>query len=174
MTHSNGLVGASLRAAIELREAGHLDEARQMLLVLHLESPMDAHVNLQCAWIHDVMGSEREALGFYGRAIDGGLEGDELRDAFHGLGSTLRCLGDHEQAIEVLLRGSRQFPEAREFGPFLAMAYADAGDCRKAVGLLLRDLAETSADAGVVRYRRALLEYSHEYLADEHPGRPTG
>ena len=161
---------AGLSAAIELREAGLLEEARLMLLVLHSESPADAQISLQCAWTHDVMGLEREALPFYQEAIEQGLEGTDLREALHGLGSTLRAIGEHQRAIEVLARGAREFPESREFGPFLAMAYADAGDCRRAVGMLLQDLAETSADPDIVRYRRALLEYAAAFLAGSDVG----
>lgn len=153
-----------VRIAVGLRESGRLEEARQLLLAIHEEWPRDARVSLQCAWTHDMMGLEHDALGYYEEAIALGLEGDDLREALHGLGSTLRCVGDHEHAIDVLRRGLEEFPEAREFGPFLAMAYADTGDCRRAVGLLLRDLAETSADPDMVRYRRALLEYSEEFL----------
>ncbi len=85
MAGSDGSSETGLEAVINLRESGHLDEARQMLLILHAESPTDARISLQCAWTHDLMGLERDALGFYEQAVDQGLEGDDLREALHGL-----------------------------------------------------------------------------------------
>ncbi len=167
MTKRDELVGANLEAAIELRESGRVEEARRMLLSLHAESPDDPRISLQCAWTHDMMGLEREALPFYTDAIGQGLEGEDLREALLGLGSTLRVLGDHAQAAEVLRRGADLYPDAREFGPFLAMALAGVGEWRRAVGLLLRDLAQTSADEGILHYRHALLEYADEFLEEE-------
>lgn len=167
MASPDGSREARLDAAVALRESGQLEEARQMLLGLYDESPHDPHVNLQCAWVHDLMGLERDALGFYEDAVNLGLEGDDLREALHGLGSTLRCLGEYQRAIEVLRRGAREFPASKEFGPFLAMACAEAGECRYAVGLLLRDLAQTSSDPDIIRYRRALLSYAQEFIGEE-------
>ena len=115
------------------------------------------------------MGLEREAADLYQEAIDLGLEGEPLREALLGLGSTLRVLGDPERSIEVLRRGMASYPEAREFAPFLALALAATGECAESVGLLLRDLAETSADADISRYRAALSEYAEGLLRTTRP-----
>lgn len=45
--------------AIEMRERGRDEEAREILLRLHQEHPRDPVVNLQCASIHDKLGLER-------------------------------------------------------------------------------------------------------------------
>jgi hypothetical protein len=43
---------------------------------------------------------------------------------------------------------------------FLAMALYNAGECREAVELLLRNLAETTGDEGISAYNRAILFYA--------------
>jgi putative acetyltransferase len=163
-----------LAASAALREAGRLGEVRESLLALRTEAPGNPQVVLECAWIHDVMGLERDAADLYREAIDLGLEGEPLREALLGLGSTLRVLEDVQESLRVLRRGAALYPEAREFSPFLALTLYAAGECREAVGLLARDLAETSADPDISRYRAALSEYAEGLLTSapsQIPGR---
>ncbi len=150
----------SLNAAIRLREEGHLEEARQILLALRQSHPDDPQVNYHCAWIHDKMGLEKEAAPFYEKAIAQGLNGDDLKRAMLGLGSTYRCLGQYQQSADLLRQAARLFPGCREFEAFLAMALYNLGEYKEAVELLLKILAETSRDAGITRYKSALLFYA--------------
>jgi len=149
-----------LRAAIALRDRGEVEKARQSLLAMVLQDPDDAILNYQCAWTHDRAGFETEAIPFYEKAIEIGLQGEDLRGAMLGLGSTLRALGRYEDAVELLGRGREQFPDNREFDAFLAMALYNTGAGRKAASLLLKTLAETSSDPGLARYREAILFYA--------------
>src|SRR5690349_23766373 len=112
-----------LAFAIELRESEKHAEARQCLLELHSEFPDDAQVNYQCAWIHDLLGLEREAIPFYEKAIQAGLEGDELRSALLGMGSTYRCIGEYPKSIDTFQQALTLFTNADEFNVFLAMVY---------------------------------------------------
>src|SRR5215212_6331751 len=90
-----------IASAIQLRETGKHEEARSALLALHAEFPNDPQVNYQCAWIHDLLGLEREAIPFYKTAVDQGLQGDDLKSALLGLGSTYRCVGEYQKAIDT-------------------------------------------------------------------------
>jgi tetratricopeptide (TPR) repeat protein len=147
---------------MRLREAGELEQARTLALELVAMYPNDPTVNYQCAWSHDTLGLEREAVPFYERAIALGLRGDELEGALLGLGSTYRCLGEYQKAIETLGAGAAQFPGQRSFEAFLAMALYNIGAHSQAVERLLRALAETSTDASIQRYKRAILFYSNK------------
>ena len=149
-----------LTEAISLREAGKLEQARTLLLDLVASHPDDPTVYYQCAWAHDALGLEREAVPYYERAIALGLRGDELAGALLGLGSTYRCLGEYHKAIETLRTGAAQFPGQRSFEVFLAMALYNIGAHAEAMEQLLCALAETSADQSLQRYRRAILFYS--------------
>src|SRR5262245_59936168 len=147
---------------MRLREAGELERARALALELVAKYPNDPTSNYQCAWSHDALGLEREAVPFYERAIALGLRGDELEGALLGLGSTYRCLGEYQKAIETRESGAAQFPSQRSFDAFLAMALYNTGMHSQAMERLLRALAETSADASIQRYKRAILFYSNK------------
>ena len=149
-----------LETAVRLRAAGELEESLRLLLALHLRFPDDPVVNYQCAWAHDVLGREREAVPFYVRAIERGLEGEDLCGALLGLGSTYRCIGAYDDAVRTLLRGREEFPAEREFEVFLAMAHYNRGEHAEAMRLLLTVLGQTSESPGVRRYRRAILFYA--------------
>jgi tetratricopeptide (TPR) repeat protein len=149
-----------LALATRLRQEGRVEESRELLLKLVAAHPGDPVVNYQCAWSHDTLGLEREAVPFYERAIAGGLAGADLAGALLGLGSTYRCLGEYQQAIDTLRRGIAAFPGNRSFEVFLAMALYNVGQHAEAIERLLRALAETSADDSIRGYKRAILFYA--------------
>lgn len=149
-----------LASAIKLRDSENHKEARQLLLELHAEFPEDPQVNYQCAWIHDLLGLEREAIPFYEKAIQTGLGDDDLKSALLGLGSTYRCIGEYQKSIETFQHALTLFPNSHEFNVFLGMAYYNTGEHAKAMELLLNSLADTSGDTGILRYRRAIRFYS--------------
>jgi tetratricopeptide (TPR) repeat protein len=149
-----------LASALKLRETEKHEEARQLLLELHNEFPNDPQVNYQCAWIHDLLGLEREAIPFYEKAIQEGLSGDDLKSALLGLGSTYRCIGEYRKSIDAFQHALTLFPNSLEFKIFLAMAYYNIGEHSKAMELLLNSLADTSKDEGILRYQRAIRFYS--------------
>ena len=49
-----------LERAVYLRENGRAEEARELLLKLVAEKPDDPQINHHCAWVHDLLGRERE------------------------------------------------------------------------------------------------------------------
>src|SRR5689334_9772623 len=109
-----------LASAIMLRETEKHEEARQLLLELHSEFPDDPQVNYQCAWIHDLLGLEREAIPFYEKAIQAGLNENDLKSAFLGMRSTYRCIGEYQKSIGTLQDALTLFPDSHEFNVFLA------------------------------------------------------
>ena len=149
-----------LTSAVQLREAGKHEEARALLREIHSEFPDDAQVNLQYAWIHDLLGLEREAIQFYESAVKFGLSGDDLQSALLGMGSTYRCIGEYQKAKETFLRALELFPQRNEFKVFLAMTYYNLGEHSKSMELLLTSLVETSKDEGIVSYERAIRFYA--------------
>jgi tetratricopeptide (TPR) repeat protein len=149
-----------LASAIQLRESEQHEEARQFLLALHHDFPDDPQVKYQSAWIHDLLGLEREAIPFYETSIRMGLAGYELKSALLGLGSTYRCIGNYQKSIETFQQARSLFPDAHEFNVFLAMAYYNMGEHSKAMELLLSSLVNTSNDEGILRYQRAIRFYS--------------
>ena len=149
-----------LASAIKLRESEHYEEARHFLLELHSEFPDDPQVNYQCAWIHDLLGLEREAIPFYEKAIQAGLNKEDLKSALLGMGSTYRCMGEYQKSIQTFQHALTLFPNSHEFNVFLGMAYYNIGEYSKAMELLLNSLADTSSNNGILRYQRAIRFYS--------------
>jgi tetratricopeptide (TPR) repeat protein len=153
-----------LPTAIQLRTEGQYAEAQAILDELLALTPDDAQVNYHYAWWCDVQGLERAAVPYYVTAIaqPDGLSEDERRGALLGLGSTYRTLGEYENAITILERGIAEFPTAYEFTVFLAMAFYNVGRHAEAMALLLRTVTETTADAGIRRFARAITFYSNQ------------
>lgn len=153
-------MGEELSRAVRLREEGELEEARNLLVKLAKEEPENPTVHYQAAWVHDVMGREREAIPFYEQAIATGLSGEELEESIVGLGSSHRALGEYDAAVRMLREGAGQFPENRAMRTFLAMALYNVGEHREATRLLLENLAETSEDPGISTYAEAISFYA--------------
>lgn len=149
-----------LEAAVGLRKDGDAEAARRSLMDLVADHPDDARVNLQCAWTHDSLGLEREAVPFYQRAIELGLERPDLEDALLGLGSTHRALGSYDEAVATLTQGVEEFPENHAMKVFQAMALYNGGQAKQACESLLRILIDTTADPGIRSYQPALDAYA--------------
>jgi tetratricopeptide (TPR) repeat protein len=151
-----------LAEAVSLREGGDVEEALSLLVELQRDHPNDPQVNLQCAWAHDKLGLEREAVPFYEKAIDIGLEGQDLRDALLGLGSTYRALGEGRLAEATLAQGVERYADDRAMQVFYAMALYSNGQPKKACELLLRIVVDTTADEEILSYRPAIDIYARD------------
>lgn len=151
-----------LNTAADLRRTGENEQARQLLVALLAEYPDHPEANYHCACVHDALGLEREAIPFYVKALQLPLPPEQRRSAFLGLGSTYRCLGEYEAAVQTLEQGRAEFPQAQEFVPFLAMAWYNTGRPAEAVELLLTCLVETSANEDILSYQRAILFYANK------------
>ena len=151
-----------LAAAVTLRQSGDVEGARDLLVELQREHPDDAAVNLQCAWAHDRLGLEHEAVPYYEAAIGHGLEEPDLGDALLGLGSTYRTLGRYEEALSTLDRAVAEFPDEHGFQVFRAMALYNNGRAKEACELLLTLLSATTSDEGIARYREAIDSYAED------------
>lgn len=155
-------VAERLARAVLAREEGRDDEALRMLLDLHRERPDDALVNLQCAWTHDKLGLEGEAVSFYEAAVRAGLDREDLQNALLGLGSTYRALGRYDEALRTLDRGVSEFPQDPAMKVFRAMALYNTGHGKRACEELLGVLATTEQPDPISRYRPAIAEYADD------------
>jgi predicted Zn-dependent protease len=160
-----------LERAIQLRQAGDAEAARALLVPLAQAHPDDPVVQYQTAWTHDNLGMEREAIPYYLGALAAGLAGEARQGALLGSGSTFRALGEYEQSEATLRQGVADFPDDRAMQVFLAMTLYNRGKHAEAMEILLRHVAETSADAGIRRYQRAILLYAPDLdkIWDESP-----
>jgi tetratricopeptide (TPR) repeat protein len=149
-----------MQDAVALRSAGRAEEARALLLDMLAEEGASAELLYQLAWTHDVLGLERAAVPYYEQSLALGLAYEQRAGALLGLGSTYRTLGEYSRAREVLQQGAREYPERAEFPAFLAMALHNLGEHGAAMEILLKLLAETSADKGIKEYSKAISFYA--------------
>jgi tetratricopeptide (TPR) repeat protein len=112
------------------------------------------------AWSRDAQGLEADALIHYEKALKLGLRGDDLRGALLGAGSTYRNRGQLARSEETLRRGIQTYGDVSEFSAFLALTLYSAGQCREAISILLKLLADTAGDIHIKRYERALRYYA--------------
>ncbi|MEV6752726.1 tetratricopeptide repeat protein [Streptomyces sp. NPDC051214] len=157
-----------LAEAIGLREDGRREEARDRLLALCEQFPLDAEVAYQTAWVHDALGLEAEAVPHYVRAVEEpGLSPDDRRGALLGLGSTYRVLGRYPEAVTTLGDAAAEFPDDAALKTFLAMALYNTGRAHDAMEILLTLLATTSQDPDIAAYRPAIEHYAKDLDAIE-------
>jgi len=152
----------SLDQIRDLRRDGRHEEAREHLANLAGLSPKDPQILFEAASVHDYLDLEIQALAYYLAAIEAGLSGPLLREAYLGLGSTYRILGRTDESLRTFEQAMRHFPEAREFQVFCAMTDYNLGRHHEAVSKLLRVIADTSADPAIRSYERAIRLYAED------------
>lgn len=157
-----------LAEAVRLREGGRREEAKERLLALCEQFPLDPEVAYQTAWVHDTLGLEAEAVPHYVRALEEpGLSPDDRRGALLGLGSTYRVLGQYPEAVVTLGDAVAEFPDDAALKTFLAMALYNTGRTHLAMEILLNLVATTSQDPGIAAYRPAIEHYAKDLDATE-------
>lgn len=158
------MISAEEQRANQMIVAGDLAGARPILVQLCQDNPDNATFHYRAACVHDGLGLEKEALPFYQEAFKlGGLSDEDLEGAYVGLGSTYRVLGYFGKSAEVLLEGSKKFPNSQCMKIFEAMTLHESGRHNLAVAMLLHCIADKPGDASVALYRRAIQQYASEY-----------
>jgi tetratricopeptide (TPR) repeat protein len=149
----------TLTRAKELRQSDKLEESQDLLLALLEEYPQDPQVLFEVGGAYDVMGWENLAIPYYQDSINQGLEGPELQECLVCLGSSLRFIGEADEAVSTLLKATEQFPENNSGRAFLALAYFSNDQYEESVRLLLELLLDTTEDTGILAYEETLDFY---------------
>lgn len=136
------------------------DELRRRVDELVAELPPgDPRGPYECASAFDSTGMEDEAVPLYRAALAGGLDEPLRRQAVIQLASTLRNVGEADEAIRLLSAEATDTGDGFDTAvrAFLALALASAGREREAVGVAVGALA-----THVPRCRRSLTTYGAE------------
>ncbi|WP_214728606.1 tetratricopeptide repeat protein [Exiguobacterium sp. s168] len=144
----------------QLRQTGQYEAAKVLVRQYVETAPNDPIVLYQMAWCHDSLGEEHTAVPYYEQALALGLTGEDRLQAYIGLGSTYRVIGQFEVASDVFHRALREFPDAHALQAFLAMTEYNLGQADQAVGRLLKTLATTSSDTSIQTFDRAIRYYA--------------
>ncbi|HEY0247442.1 MAG TPA: tetratricopeptide repeat protein [Gryllotalpicola sp.] len=131
--------------------------ARMRALVAE-RPPGDAVALAEWGGVHDSLGLEREAVGPYRAALAAGLDPERAHQVTLQLASTLRNLGEAEEAVALL--GALEAPELGAApAAFLALALHSAGRPAAALSVALTALAPH-----LPRYGRAARAYAEELV----------
>jgi tetratricopeptide (TPR) repeat protein len=153
---------STLKESDKLRAKDLHEEARELLALLAEEYPINPVVQYKTACVYDFLGRERDAIPYYHAAIENDLPETYLREAYLGLGSTYRTLGQYAESKKILLEGLSRFPDANEMKIFLAMTLYNLGENHEAVSSLLKAIIETTSDEKIKNYERAILFYAND------------
>lgn len=154
---------AAIEQARALRRADDLEASQAKLLELLETIPDHPLALFEVGGSYDVLGEEEMAIPFYRRAIAAGLEGDDLQECLVCLGSTLRGIGEYDEAVSMLEQAVDEFPDRNSGRVFLALAQYSNGQEDLAVGTLLSVLLETTSDADILSYADT-LDYYKDHL----------
>lgn len=149
-----------LNVALQLRKENNLLQSNQIFIKLAKDNPLNAYIQYQCAWSYDRLGEEAKAVPYYEKAIQGGLAEEDLQNAYLGLGSTFRALGEYEKSKAVLTKAIELFPNNEALRVFYAMTLYNLNEQQSAMELLLKCIVNTSSNAEVQKYKRAIEFYS--------------
>ena len=147
--------------AAELRQQGRYSES-DLLLIPLLDGAGAAKAHLLLAWNRDAQGHEQDAIPHYQEALKGSLSEEDSFDALLGLASSLRCLGEYEQAEIYFKKGRLAFPDRVELLPFHAMNLHNLGQSKEAVSLLLSTLLDHSDNEKLLAYKSAIALYADD------------
>ncbi|WP_404382607.1 tetratricopeptide repeat protein [Knoellia locipacati] len=129
---------------------------------LHAAYPEDARITYEYGGTFDSAGHEQRAIELYRSALEGGLREPYRHRAVIQLASSLRNVGEHDEAVRLLDDLAAERPESVGIAGFRALALHSAGRPAEALGSLLAVVAHASTDEDVLRYRRSLTAYANE------------
>lgn len=152
-------IEATLAQAKELRQTDKLEESLELLEELLLEYPNDPHILFEVGGAYDVLGLEVEAIPQYKKAVEEGLEDEDLQECLICLGTCHRAIGEFQEAVDVLVAFTERFPGNAAGLPFLAIAYYGNQQYEEAVSLLLDVLLDTTSDEDILAYADTLDYY---------------
>ncbi|UOE45274.1 tetratricopeptide repeat protein [Agromyces larvae] len=131
----------------------------------------DARAVFERAGARDSAGRPDEAVPLYRRALELGLDDEHRPQAIVQLASSVRNLGDVDEALRLIEAEHRTHPDAPyrdEVAAFLALTLVSAGDARRGASVALTALAPHLG-----RYTRSVTAYAADLLAaDESASEP--
>ena len=151
---------ATIQKAIELRKQGKLQESISLLFTIYDDNSTDGYLNYQIAWSYDNLEEERKAVPFYEKAIEYGLEEKDLQEAYLGLGSTYRVLGEYEKSSKLYQEALTLFPDNHALRVFYSMVLFNLEKHEQAMEILLKLIAVDSKDSNINAFKKAILFYS--------------
>ncbi|TDL38283.1 tetratricopeptide repeat protein [Macrococcoides bohemicum] len=157
-----------LKEAIALREKGRAEDNQDLisqsrlilfkLLELNRNHP---EVNYHIGVSFDNAGFTLDAIPYYEKSIELGLNTIDLERCYLGLGSSYRLIGEYEKAVKVLEKGVELYPTNKALQTFLSIAYYNVGNYKESLEITLNNLVDTSKDEKIRFFNRPLKFYAN-------------
>ncbi len=162
---------------LESDDPNEVRQAEAILRERDAAHPDDALVQFLIASAFDASDREADAMVHYRRAFKIGVDTlppERRPELYLQAGSTLRNLGQLDEARDLLTEGVSVFPEFRALEAFLALVEVSAGNDSGAVNHLLALLTrDDEGDESLRHYRRALTWYAQQ-IAEQTTKGPAG
>ncbi len=143
----------------ELSRAGKDDEAIAYFRQLYEANPDDPRILYEYGGAFDSAGHETQAIPLYRLALEKGMSGDYLPQLYLQLASSLRNIGQLDEAITMLEQACQRYPERPSLKLFLALALESAGRQHDALTTLFDLAIAHVATADMKRYTRSIRAY---------------
>jgi cyanophycin synthetase len=124
--------------------------------------PGDPRLRYELAGAYDAAGNVERAAGLYEEALASGLREPHRHRAQLQLASSLRVAGRAKEAMRLTEDVLADRPGSLAATMFHALAQADLGAERQALGELIKAALDHTTDADTQLYRRALRQYADE------------
>lgn len=157
-----------LNEAIALREKGRAEDNQELisqsrailfeLLELNKNNP---EVNYHIGVSFDNAGFTLDAIPYYEKAIELGLNTIDLERCYLGLGSSYRLIGEYEKAVNILENGVQKYPDNKALQTFLSITYYNVGNYKEALEITLNNLVDTSNDEKIKFFNKPLKFYAN-------------
>jgi cyanophycin synthetase len=148
---------AEIEALWAMEDGAARIEAGRALLEAH---PGDGRITFEYAGTYDSAGDPDRAVPLYREALELGLREPHRHRAQLQLASSLRILGQVDQARALVDEVVARHPDSVGAAMFRALVLHDAGRGDEALRDLMTLLATTSTDEDVAQYRRSLTAYA--------------
>lgn len=84
----------------------------------------------------------------------------DLQEAYLGLGSTYRALGEYDKSYDVYRRAINRFPDNAALQVFYSMTLFNLNKHEQAMKILLNLLVSTSKDPEIKTFEKSILFYA--------------
>jgi tetratricopeptide (TPR) repeat protein len=122
-------------------------------------TPGNGELYYQMAWTLDNQGKEEEAVFYYERAIDWGLNDESLAGAYLGLGSTYKNTYRLMESLSIFKKAIQKFPEDSALRVFFSISLMDNNQSVAAYKEIVHLLLETPDLSQIQNYRSAIEYY---------------
>lgn len=149
-----------LNEIVEIRN-NNLEEGLKYLQKFVVENPHNALANYELGSSLDMSDRSEEAVQYYTKAIEIGLDNETEQECILGLGSSLSWKNMHKESLEVLKNGVEKYPENMSLRLFYGISLYRSQDFQESAKTFLELLA-TCKDSEVSKFRRAINNYLEE------------